>query len=69
MDQAGLENALDIVLQTANIHAFARLQLPDAILIGSALLAGCEAVVSNDREWHRRLQVHFPRFRWIYLSA
>lgn len=60
---------LDVALQTANIRAFARLPLPDSILIASALLAGCEAIVTNDREWHVRLQAHFPQFCWVYLSS
>lgn len=60
---------LDVALQAANIRAVARLAMPDAIVTASALLSGCEAVVSNDREWQRRLQGHFPQFRWIYLAA
>lgn len=60
---------LDVALQTANIRAMTRLSLPDALLSATALLTGCEAIVSNDREWHRRLQGHFPQFRWLYLAA
>ena len=60
---------LDVALESANIRAFARLPLPDAILVASALLAGCEAIVSNDQAWHQRLQVHFPQFHWVYLAA
>lgn len=60
---------LDVALEAANIRAFARLSVPDAILVGSALLSGCEAIVSNDRDWHERMQAHFPRFRWVYLAA
>ena len=60
---------LDVALQTANIRALTRLPLPDAILSASAILSGCEAVVTNDRDWHRRLSSHFPQFRWLYLAA
>jgi len=59
---------LDVALQAANIRALARLPIPDAIAVASALLSGCEAVVSNDRDWQGRLRVHFPQFRWVYLA-
>jgi predicted nucleic acid-binding protein len=60
---------LDVALQTANIRAMTRLSLPDALLSATALVTGCEAIVTNDREWHRRLQGHFPWFRWVYLAT
>lgn len=59
---------LDVALQAANIRAFTRLPLPDTMLVATALLSGCEAIVSNDRDWHRRLRPHFPQFRWLCLS-
>lgn len=59
---------LDVALQAANVRALTRLPLPDALLISSAVLAGCEAVVTNDQSWGRRLAGHFPRFRWLYLA-
>jgi predicted nucleic acid-binding protein len=59
---------LEVALEAANLRAFTRLAIPDAILLASGLLAGCEAVVSNDRDWQGRLRLHFPQFRWIYLS-
>jgi hypothetical protein len=33
------------------------------------MLANCEVVITNDRDWHQRLNRQFPQFRWIYLSA
>jgi hypothetical protein len=45
-----------------------RLALPDALLVGTALLSGCEAIITNDERWSRRLAPLFPRFRWIYLG-
>jgi predicted nucleic acid-binding protein len=42
--------------------------MPDAILVATALLSGCEAIITNDRAWHRRLSEHFPRFQWVYLN-
>jgi predicted nucleic acid-binding protein len=64
-----LPTDLDVALQAANIRALTRLPLPDAFLIASAMLSGCEAVISNDRDWHRRLSGQFPAFRWIYLAG
>ncbi|HEV2125555.1 MAG TPA: PIN domain-containing protein [Chloroflexota bacterium] len=60
---------LDVSLQAANIRALTKLALPDAFIIASATLAGCEAVVSNDEAWHKRLGQMFPAFRWIYLGG
>jgi len=57
-----------VALQTAKIHAMTRLPLPDAVLVASALLSSCQAIITNDREWRQRLQSHFPRFQWVYLS-
>ena len=59
---------LDVALQAANVRVLTRLSMPDAILTASALLSNCEAVISNDRDWHRRLSAHFPQFRWLYLA-
>ena len=59
---------LEVALETANIRALTRLPVPDAILVASALLSGCEAIISNDRSWHARLRELFPQFRWVYLG-
>lgn len=59
---------LEVALQAANVRALTRLATPDAILVASALLSGCEAVITNDRDWRARLRPHFPQLRWIYLS-
>lgn len=52
----------------AEIRARVRLALPDALLIATALLAGCEAIVTNDERWARRVGPLYPRFRWVYLG-
>ena len=59
---------LDIAIQAATLRAVSRLALPDSLLVGTALLAGCEAIVSNDEQWSRRLSPLFPQFTWIYLG-
>jgi hypothetical protein len=60
---------LDVALQAANIRALTRLPLPDALLIATAMLAECEAIITNDREWHQRLSRQFPAFRWVFLAS
>ena len=37
-------------------------------MIASGLLAGCEAIVTNDRAWKARLEPLFREFRWMYLG-
>jgi predicted nucleic acid-binding protein len=57
-----------VVLQAANIRALTSLTLPDSLLVATALLSGCEAVISNDERWSRRLAPLYPQFRWTYLG-
>ncbi len=59
---------LDVALQTANVRALTRLPVPDAILTASAMLSGCEAIITNDERWQRRLRGLFPQFRWVHLA-
>ena len=60
---------LDVALQAANVRALPKLPLPDSFLVASATLAGCEAIVTNDEAWYKRLRNAFPAFKWVYLSA
>jgi len=64
----GLVVDLPVAQQAATIRAATGLRLPDAIVVASGLLAGCEAIVTNDEQWCRRLQPLFRQFRWIYLG-
>lgn len=57
-----------VAVQAATIRSSMRLSLPDAMVIAAGLLAGCEAIVSNDTRWKQRGAGLFPQFRWIYLS-
>jgi predicted nucleic acid-binding protein len=59
---------LDVSIQGATIRAISRLALPDALIVATALLSGCEAIISNDEQWSRRLGPLFPQFTWIYLG-
>ena len=65
---AGLPFDLGVAVQTATLVATMRLRAVDAAIIASGMLAGCEAIVTNDERWKRRGEPLFPQFRWIYLS-
>jgi predicted nucleic acid-binding protein len=58
---------LSVSMLAAAIRSGFGLRLPDALVVASGLLAGVEAIVSNDARW-RRLQPSFREFRWIYLG-
>jgi len=59
---------LVVAAQAANVRAFSRIAVADAFVIATGLVAGCEAIVSNDDRWRRRMSPVFPQFRWVYLS-
>lgn len=59
---------LSVAMQAATLRAVTNIQLPDALVIASGLLAGCEAIVSNDEAWARKLSPLFRQFRWVYLA-
>jgi predicted nucleic acid-binding protein len=64
-----LDVDLEVALEAANIRALTRLPMADALLIATALLAGCEAIITNDERWSRRVGPLYPQFRWVYLGA
>jgi predicted nucleic acid-binding protein len=64
----GLPLDMVVAVQAANLRAVAGLALPDAVVVASGLLAGCEAIVTNDERWKRRGETLFRDFRWIYLE-
>ena len=63
-----LDVDFEIAHQAANIRALTRLTLPDALLIETAIMSGCEAIITNDERWARRLRPLFGQFIWIYLG-
>ena len=38
------------------------------LVIASGMLAGCEAMVTNDARWKRRGEAAFRQSLWIYLE-
>jgi predicted nucleic acid-binding protein len=57
-----------VAVQAATLRATMGVALPDAVVIASGLLAGCEAIVTNDERWRRRGQALFRQIRWLYLE-
>jgi predicted nucleic acid-binding protein len=57
-----------VAVEVSTLRASMRLSLPDAVVVASGLLSGCEAIVSNDGQWKQRGVALFSQFRWIYLS-
>jgi predicted nucleic acid-binding protein len=65
---AGLPFDFIVSVQAATLTASMRLPPFDAAIIATGMLAGCEAIVTNDERWKKRGEPLFPRFRWIYLD-
>jgi predicted nucleic acid-binding protein len=64
----GLPLDMVVAVQTATLRATMNLRIVDAGVIATGMLAGCEAIVTNDERWKRRGEPLFPQFRWIYLD-
>lgn len=60
---------LPVAIQAATLRANTGIRAPDAFIIASGLLAGCQAVITNDQAWKKRLEPLFREFRWLYLTA
>ena len=63
-----IDTDFTIAHQAANIRVTTRLALPDSLILGTALLTGCEAIVTNDERWVRRIAPLYREFTWIYLG-
>ena len=44
----------------------AKIRLPDALVVACGMLAGCEAVVTNDEAWKSYLAPLFHQVGWVY---
>jgi predicted nucleic acid-binding protein len=64
----GLPLDMTGAVQAANLRAITGLAVPDTLVIASGLLAGCEAIVTNDARWKQRGASLFHQFAWIYLE-
>lgn len=63
-----LQADLAVSLEAANLRSITGAQLPDALIVGSGLLAGCEAIITNDARWKGRFAPLFRQFTWVYLG-
>ena len=64
----GLPLDMVVAVQAATLRATLNLPVVDAAVIATGMLAGCEAIVTNDERWKRRGAPLFPQFRWVYLD-
>lgn len=44
-----------VAAEAARIRAIHRLATPDALIVGTGIAAGVDRIVTNDRDWQRRL--------------
>lgn len=59
---------MPVATQAATIRAATNIRMPDALIVASGLLSGCQAIISNDQPWQSRLSPLFPAFAWLYLG-
>ncbi|MGH2346661.1 MAG: type II toxin-antitoxin system VapC family toxin [Chloroflexota bacterium] len=64
-----IEVNYEVGRSAALLRSRIKLAPPDALVAASGLHAGCEAVVTNDDRWVRRLSQAYPHVRWLYLDA
>jgi predicted nucleic acid-binding protein len=57
-----------VAAQAATLRATTGLPLPDAVVIASGVLSGCDAIVTNDGRWKQCGEALFRQFRWLYLE-
>ncbi|MDO8674360.1 MAG: hypothetical protein Q7O66_23380 [Dehalococcoidia bacterium] len=58
----------EVALQAANLRALTTVAMPDALIVATALLAGCKAIVTNHGQWKTAMSRLFANFLWLYLS-
>lgn len=63
-----LDVDMQVATQAATLRAARGLKTPDALIVATALLAGCQAIVTNDQAWKGRLSALFGEFTWVYLA-
>lgn len=58
-----------VAKQAAAVRAREKINPADALIVATGLVVGCQAIVSNDDKWHRRLASHYPQVQFVYLDA
>lgn len=59
---------LTVATQAATVRAITGIRMPDAMIMASGLLSGCEAIITNDEQWKRRMEPLFRQFNWVYFG-
>jgi predicted nucleic acid-binding protein len=59
----------DVAREGARIRAETDLPMPDALIVASASVAEIEVLVTNDRDWRRRLAEAVPDLDVVLLDA
>ncbi len=59
---------LSVATTAATLRAVRNVRLPDALIIASGRLAGCDAIVTNDASWQKQFGPLFREFQWLYLG-
>ena len=59
---------LAVSLEAATLRSATGSRLPDALIVATGLLAGCEVIITNDARWKARFAPLFPQFGWLYLG-
>jgi predicted nucleic acid-binding protein len=60
--------SFDVATGAAHLRATTKLELPDAIVLATAIDAGCDAIVHGDREWIKRAKGYASKLRMVYLG-
>jgi predicted nucleic acid-binding protein len=60
---------LDVASQAATLRAIKNLKPPDALIVAGGILAGCQAIITNDGAWKTKMEPLFREFRWVYLGG
>ena len=60
--------SLDLATDAAQLRGATKLELPDAIVLATAIDAGCDAIVHGDREWIKRAKNYAAKLSMIYLG-
>ena len=58
----------DVAREAARIRAEAGLRTPDALILASAMVAGVDMLVTNDRAWKNRIPTLSSRLRLCVMA-
>jgi predicted nucleic acid-binding protein len=59
----------EVAKKAAEVRSKEKISPADALVVASGLVASCDAIISNDDRWKKRLAAHYPVVQFIYLDA